>query len=310
MTDTPKRFPYGGGPARRYVNPRSAGAAGFEVAELPGSDTYFEPPFDHETDGAPSLAAEPGVEIELDFDAEFGATAVALELAAAGPSGAGHLAINEFDYVGWECGCKATAKTGIPPRHYRQLLLDDEVSRHGTDYMIVVLPGKGEIKQAKGETQANDAGDDEPAEAVECSTWRPAVRSWKRAGRDWTKGKHGIKPDAPAAEPEPSAPAQHPAGPTSAIEPAGVADFSARCTAKSLAGYAETMLKVSGRMADDGPIVHRLRLAGATPDGARWVAEWTDGKFASARFNGSEVNLAMLRKAVKAEGAVGHMTLI
>jgi hypothetical protein len=287
----------------RYVNPCSAGAAGFEVAELPGGEVYFEPPFDEPVDdGARALAAEPGADLDdLDFDAEFGATAVALEAAAAGPSGAEHLAVDEFDYAGWECDCKATAKTGIPPRHYRQRLLDDEVSRHGTDFMIMVLPGKGEIKQAKGETQA-EAADDEPVEPIECPTWRPAVRTWKRQGRDWTKGKHGIKAPAEAVAPG-AAPVEHPAGPTTPIEPAGAADFPPRCTAKSFAGYAETMHKVSGRMTDDGPLVSRLRLAGTTPDGARWVAEWTDGKFASARLNGTPVGLTDLRKAVKLGGA-------
>lgn len=313
MTDTPKRFPYGGGPSR-YVNPASAAARGFEVAELPGSSVYFEPPFDVETDGAPSVPAEPGAELDLDldFDGEFGATAVALEAAAAGPSGAEHLAIDEFDYAGWECDCKATAKTGIPPRHYRQLLPGDETSRHGTDFVIMVLPGKGEIKQGKGEGNVVAEDDDERPDPVECPTWRPAVRTWKRAGRDWTKGKHGLKPEALADAPAPveAAPAQHPAGPTTAVEPAGVADFPPRCTAKSLAGYAETMLKVSGRMADDGPVVSRLRLAGTTPDGGRWVAEWTDGKFASARFNGCPLGLADLRKAVKTPGAAEQMTLI
>ena len=308
MTDTPKRFPYGGGPSR-YVNPASAAARGFEVAELPGSSVYFEPPFDAPTDGAPSLPAEPGAELDLNFEADFGATAVALEAVAAGPSGAEHLAISEFDYAGWECGCKATAKTGIPPRHYRQLLPGDETSRHGTDFVIMVLPGKGEIKQGKGEGNVVADEDTERPDPVECPTWRPAVRTWKRAGRDWTKGKHGIKAEA-TPEPVEAAPAAHPAGPTSAVEPAGVADFPPRCTAKSLAGYAETMLKVSGRMADDGPVVSRLRLSGTTPDGARWVAEWTDGKFASARFNGCPLGLADLRKAVKTPGAAEQMTLI
>lgn len=295
MTDTPKRFPYGGGPSR-YVNPASAAAGGFEVTELPGSSSvYFELPFD-----AP---AEPGAELDLDFEAEFGATAVALEAVAAGPSGAEHLAIDEFDYAGWECDCKATAKTGIPPRHYRQLLPGDETSRHGTDFVIMVLPGKGEIKQGKGEGNVVTENDDERPDPVECPTWRPAVRTWKRAGRDWTKGKR-----APALVE--AAPAQHPAGPTTAVEPASVADFPPRCTAKSLAGYAETMHKVSGRMADDGPVVSRLRLAGTTPDGGRWVAEWTDGKFASARFNGCPLGLADLRKAVKTPGAAEQMTLI
>lgn len=307
MTDTPKRFPYGGGPSR-YVNPAAAAARGFEIAEPPGGAAYFEPAFDVPVDdGAPSLPAEPGADLDLDFDGEFGATAVALDVAAAGPSGAEHLAIDEFDYVGWECGCKATAKTGIPPRHYRQLLPEGETSRHGTDFLIMVLPGKGEIKQAKGEGNVVADEDDERPDPVECATWRPAVRTWKRAGRDWTKGKHGIKAEAPEPVKAEAAPAQHPAGPTSDIEPAGVADFPPRCTAKSLAGYAETMLKVSGRMVDDGPVVSRLRLAGtvALPDGsaARWVAEWTDGKFASARFNGCPLGLADLRKAVKTPGA-------
>jgi hypothetical protein len=305
VTDSLKRFPYGGGPGRHYVDPRSTGVAGFEVAELPGGETYVEPPFDHETDGAPSLQPEPGTELDLDFDAEFGATAAALELAATGPSGAEHLAVKEIDYVGWTCDCKATSKTGIPPRHYRQALLG-EVSRHGTDFVIMVLPGKGEIKQAKGETQVADV---EPVESVECPTWRPAVRTWKRPGRDWTKGKHGIKVPVGPVTAE-AAPVEHPAGPTTPIESAKMADFPPRCTAKGLTGYAETMHRVSGRMIDDGPLVSRLRLAGTTPDGTRWVAEWTDGKFASARFNGCPVGLADLRKAVKVEGAAGQMTLV
>lgn len=305
MTDTPKRFPYGGGPSRRGANLHRAGSD-FEVAEPPGPVTYIEPPFDHETDGVPSLVVEPGADLDdLDFDAEFGATAVALELAATGPSGAEHLATNEFDYAGWKCDCKATSKTGIPPRHYRQALSRGEVSRHGTDFTIMILPGKGEIKQAKGETQTID--DEDRAEPVECPTWRPAVRIWKRPGRDWTKGKHGLKTPTDAIIP---APIEHLAGPTTPIEPAGVADFLPRCTAKSLVGYAEAMYKVSGRMIDDGPLVSRLRLTGVTPDGLRWIAEWTDGKFASARFNGNEINLAMLRKAVKADGAAEQMTLI
>lgn len=312
MTDTPKRFPYGGGPARRYVNPRSAGAAGFEVAELPGNETYFEPPFDEPVDdGARALAAEPGADLaDLDFDAEFGATTVALEAAAAGPSGAEHLAINEFDYAGWECDCKATAKTGIPPRHYRQCLPSGGTSRHGTDFMIMVLPGRGEIKQGKGEGSVVEDDGAERPEPIECPTWRPAVRTWKRQGRDWTKGKHGIKAPAEVVEVAEAAPVEHPAGPTTSIEPAGVADFPPRCTAKSLAGYAETMHKVSGRMTDDGPLVNRLRLAGTTPDGARWVAEWTDGRFESARLSGHSVNLAMLRKAVKDNGAAERTALI
>jgi hypothetical protein len=309
MTDTPKRFPYGGGPAR-YVNPALAKARGFEVAELPGDAVYAEPAYDVEVDdGSPSLRTDPGA--DLDFDAGFEGALSPYDRPSVEPVGVsayGHLLRDVFAYPGWECDCKATAKTGIPPRHYVQYR-PELVWALGPHKRVMIAPGRGEIRQAKGGEQAVETEAFEDVAPVECPTARWVMREWVRPARDWSKGKHGIKAPVEVVTAEP-VPVEHPAGPTTPIESATMADFPPRCTAKSLAGYAETMHKVSGRMTDDGPLVNRLRLAGTTPDGARWVAEWTDGKFASARFNGSLVNLAMLRKAVKEPGAAEQMTLI
>jgi hypothetical protein len=305
VTDTPKRFPYGGGPARpaRWVNPRLAAERGIEVAELPGeASVYVEPAFDEAVDdGSAYVAAEPGVELDdLDFEGDFGATADALDQARSGPSGADHLAQDVWAYEGWECDCKATAKTGIPPRHFRQYLGGARHPKRGTDYAIMILPGKGEIKQGKGEGNVVEVDDDgapvERPDPVECPSWRPAVREWVRPERDWSKGKHGIKPLAP--EPVELPPPAHPAGPLGEPEPATVADLPPRCTAKSLMLHAEMAHRVTGRMVDDGPIVTRFRLSG-TVEGHRWVAYWTEGKFASARFGGRGVNLAELRSLLK-----------
>lgn len=320
MTDTPKRFPYGGGPARtRWVNPRIAAERGIEVADLPRDEIYAEPAFDVPVDdGAPSLALDPGADLDLDFEGDFGATADAIEQARSGPSGADHLAQDVFAYAGWECDCKATAKSGIPPRHIRQYLAPvvtveagrerrvEVRSKHDTDYKIMVLPGKGEIKQGKGEGNVVEVDDEghpiEQPEAVECPTWRPAVREWVRPARDWSKGKHGIKPppEPEAPKPEPT----HPAGPIGEPEPLALSDLPPRCTAKSLLRHAASAHKVSGRRVDDGPVVTRFRLAGAVPaaDGEqprRWVAFWTEGKFDEGRIDGRPAGLPDVRALLK-----------
>jgi hypothetical protein len=307
MTDVPKQFPYGGGPAR-YVNPRLAAARGVEVADLPGeAPVYIEPAFDEAVDdGSPVVVADPGADaddlFDLDFDAGFvGAPAHADRAAPehVGISAAAHLQQDVFAYMGWECDCKATAKTGIPPRHYQQY--DPALREAGTEwpYRIMVAPGRGEIKQGKGEGNVveDDAEGAEKLPAVECPTWRRTVREWVRPERDWSKGKHGIKPP-PAPEPEP-VPVTHPAGPLGEPVPITVADLPPRCTAKALMLRADTAHQVSGRRVDDGPVVTRIRLHGRTESGAVWVAYWTEGKFDGARVNGVLFNLAELRAYLK-----------
>lgn len=305
MTDVPRQFPYGGGPAR-YVNPRLAASRGIEVADLPGeAPVYFEPAFDEAVDdGAPAVVAEPGVERDdpfgLDFDAGFVGAAAYADRAAPdhiGISAAGHLEQEVFAYLGWECDCKATAKTGIPPRHYQQYVPELAGQPDVWPYKIMVLPGKGEIKQGKGEGNVVEDDEAERPDPTECPSWRRVVREWNRPERDWSRGKHGIKPP-PAPAPEP-VPVTHPAGPLAPPEPATVADLPPRCTAKGLLPFATTVHKVTGRRVDDGPVVTRIRLYGRTPSGGVWVAFWTDGKFDDARVDGVLFNLAELRLYLK-----------
>lgn len=290
----------------RFGNPY-ARPPGVELAELPGVEVYQEPAFDAPTDdGAPALPVDPAADSdhELDFEAAWSfADLPEPERPDTGHSAAEHLLIDEFDYVGWTCDCKATAKTGIPPRHYLQYR-PEYVWAQGPHYLIMI--GSKEIKQAKGGEQVADEDDEDAgrADPIECPTWRRAVRTWTRRRRDWSKVlKHA--PAAPAPAPEPVAPPVHPKGPLAppeALEPATAGRLMpARSTAKGLCVYAATVHTVSGRMLDDGEVVTRWRLAGTLPSGGRWVAEWTEGRFAMARVNGSLVNLTELRKMLKDE---------
>lgn len=309
MTDVPRRFPYGGGPTTsvRWINPKLAAARGIEFAELPGEpEVYAEPAYDEPTDNGSAHVppVDPGIG-ELDFNAFTSLTEVLRAEAVPtmhGISATEHLARKTFEYQGWECDCKATAKTGIPPRHYMQY--DPDAPDWPSElplrdrYRIMIAPGRGEIKQAKGETQAiAEDPDAEPVVPTECPTWRHAAREWSRPVRDWTKGKHGIRTSKPAPVAAPSP--QHPAGPTSEPRPFGAADLPPRCTAKGLVPYAASAHRVTGRQVDDGPEVERHRLAGQL-DGRSWVAYWTNGKFVEARIDGRHVNLTELRAFLKA----------
>lgn len=203
MTDTPKQFPYGGSPSR-WVAPRvveaRAAAIGATVEELPtfGSAEYLEPSFDDPTDDeAPSVADAVPAGEELDFDAGFlGATSVYDRPAPAviGISAAGHVEAEAFHYDGWECDCKATAKSGIPPRHFQQYA--DGVWR------IMISPGRGEVKQGKGDTGIARKG----TPWVECSTWVPSeatYRGWvcscaSKADHRWDR-QHASRHGTPGA---------------------------------------------------------------------------------------------------------------
>lgn len=184
MTDTPRRFPYGGGPARsRWINPKLVDqlkARGVELAELPDlNPVYFEPSYDDMVDdGSASVHTTEGEtendsEIDLDFDAEFRPSREAVTRGI--PAGE-HLEQREREYAGWECDCRSTAKTGIPPRHYRQYF-PELVWAEGPHWRVMIAPGKGEIKQAKGD-QGISSG---KTPWVECSSWVPSeatLRGW------------------------------------------------------------------------------------------------------------------------------------
>jgi len=258
-----------------------------EIKELPpwwSNPVYMEPSYDEPVDdGSRSLQLD---QIEAEKQTETIADRLVAEIYD--HSGATHLGRSEFTYDGWQCDCKVTAKSGIPSRHVMQYF-PEYVWVDGPHYRVMILPGKGEIKNAKGGEALPDDQNVPVGDPIECPTWRWQRRTWNRPPRNWAHGKHGIKEVA-----TPIVVAHLLAGPTATAEAITREDLPARHTAGSLLVHATSSLRATGRLVDDGPIVESIRLTGVN-----WRAYWLNGKFSHAYIDGRQVNLNELRRLFK-----------
>lgn len=205
------------------------------------------------------------------------------------------------EYVTWTCDCKATAKSGIPPRHVWRPISDTTYDYPPTLFGVLIADREEKNPEAKhgpikrdetGRPIIPEAAPKAPATYTSCPTWRTVTRFSVQRRRDWSK--LGVELVAEPVEPAP--PAKHPAGPEGPLVGANPNALSR--SAKQLMPYAKLpVLQATGRLVADGATVVQHRLVGA--DG-RWVAYFTDGAFTRGVLDGQPVKFNALRSHAKA----------